>query len=241
MPIIKRFATEEYVTQSVPSEVVLYTPQNLTEEQKAQVRANLGITNADNDSSTTTPPTDSEESITTEYTYTWDGDNTSDANTWITNYGDIKVFVKMGEIPEGNLNLVGATLFRTNPSNQWLDRTFTITQEHLDKVLNKSETDIPAVQEGLIQIYDMMGSDFSEFTVLCICTKPGWYNICFDDWFEIINFPETGIYGYDKRTYGGNDYAKTFTFTVTTSANNSGGNSSIGGIDTTLPTHYAGN
>jgi lysophospholipase L1-like esterase len=86
-----------------------------------------------------------------------------------------------------------------------------------------------------------MGSDFSEFTVLCICTKPGWYNVCFDDWFEIINFPETGIYGYDKRTYGGNDYAKTFTFTVTTSSNNSGGNSSIGGIDTTLPTHYTGN
>ena len=147
----------------------------------------------------------------------------------------------MGEVPAGNLNLVGSTLFRTNPSNQWLDRTFTITQEHLDKVLTKSGEDIPAVQEGLIQIYDMMGSDFSEFTVLCICTKPGWYNVCFDDWFEIINFPETGIYGYDKRTYGGNDYAKTFTFTVTTTQNSNQGNSSVGGIDTSLPTKYTGN
>ena len=88
----------------------------------------------------------------------------------------------------------------------------------------------------------MMGSDFSEFTVLCICTKPGWYNVCFDDWFEIINFPETGIYAYDKRTYGGNDYAKTFTFSVTTTVNNSGSNgSSIEGIDTSIPTQYNGN
>lgn len=224
----------------IPTDVVLYSPQTLTEEQKAQARANLGITEINNDGGTgTIPPV--EETITTEYVYTYDGDKDTDANTWITNYGNIRVFVKMGEVPKGELNLVGSTLFRTNPNNQWLDRTLTITEEHLNKVLTKSGGTIPAVQEGLIQIYDMMGSDFSEFTVLCICTKPGWYNICFDDWFEIINFPETGIYGYDKRTYGGNDYAKTFTFTVTTSTNNSGGNSSIGGIDTTLPTHYTGN
>ena len=189
-----------------------------------------------------TPPSEvPEDAITTEYVYTYDGDTNSEEHSWITNYGNIKVFAKMGEVPAGNLNLVGSTLFRTNPSNQWLDRTFTITQEHLDKVLTKSGEDIPAVQEGLIQIYDMMGSDFSEFTVLCICTKPGWYNVCFDDWFEIINFPETGIYGYDKRTYGGNDYAKTFTFTVTTTQNSNQGNSSVGGIDTSLPTKYTGN
>lgn len=60
-----------------------------------------------------------------------------------------------------------------------------------------------------------MSSDFSEFTVLCICTQPGWYNVTFDDWYEIIEFKETGIYGYDKRTYGGNDYLKTFTFSAT--------------------------
>ena len=190
-----------------------------------------------NGSEETTPG----ETITTEYTYTYDGDTNSEDHAWITNYGSIKVFAKMGDIPKGNLNLVGSTIFRTNPKNQWLDRTFTITQEHLDKVLVKSNTDIPATQDGLIQIYDMMGSDFSEFTVLCICTKPGWYNVCFDDWFEIINFPETGIYAYDKRTYGGNDYAATFTFTVTTAVNGSGNGSSVEGVDTTIPTRYDGN
>ena len=49
---------------------LLYTQQDLTEEQKAQVRANLGITNTNGGSSTPTPPVDSGESVTTEYIYT---------------------------------------------------------------------------------------------------------------------------------------------------------------------------
>jgi lysophospholipase L1-like esterase len=179
-------------------------------------------------------------SETIEITYEYDGDNVSDENTWITNYGGTKVFVKMGEIPEGTINLVGSTIFRTNPNNQWLDRTFTITEEHLTKVLNKANTDIPATQDGLIQIYDIMASDFSEFTVLCVCTKAGWYNVVFDDWYEIINFPETGIYAYDKRTYGGNDYLKSFTFSVTSSSNSDNDQSSDS-TSTTNPVKYLGN
>ena len=241
MAIINRFASETYVNQSVQNvkyDVVLTTPQTLTEEQKNQVKENLGLTTITQEPENTDP-------VTTEYVYTYDGDRESDANSWILNYGGTKVFAKMGEIPEGELNLVGASLFRTNPSNQWLDRTFTITEEHLTKSLTKSSTDIPATQEGLIQIYDIMASDFSEFTVLCICTIPGWYNVCFDDWYEIINFPETGIYAYDKRTYGGNDYLKTFTFSATVTPNNgnnnSGSGSSSGSSTSSNPTKYAGN
>ena len=228
----------EHIIEKVNKSVKFEEGQILTDAEKQIVLTNLGLTNITPGTPTPSP----EETITTEYVYTYDGNTNSEEHSWITNYSNIKVFAKMGDIPTGNLNLVGATIFRTNPSNQWLDRTFTITQEHLDKVLNKAETDIPAVQEGLIQIYDMMASDFSEFTVLCICTKPGWYNVCFDDWYEIINFPETGIYAYDKRIYGGNDYAQTFTFSVTTTVNNSGSNdSSIEGIDTSIPTRYNGN
>ena len=240
------YASQDYVDETIANSIkidaVLYTEQFLTEEQKAQVLANLGITNntSNNEEEITTPSTDS---ITTEYTYTYDGDTNSEDHTWIYNYGGIKIFAKMGEVPKGTLNLVGATIFRTNPNNQWLDRTFTITEEHLTKVLNKAETDIPAVQEGLIQIYDQMASDFSEFTVICICTKAGWYDVCFDDWFEIINFPETGIYAYEKRTYGGNDYAATFNFSVTTTTSSSGGNNNeeSGGVNTSIPTKYTGN
>ena len=84
----------------VPTDVVLYSPQTLTEEQKAQARANLGITEINNDNNTeVTPPTG--EVTTTEYIYTYDGDKDTDANTWITNYGNIRVFVKMGEVPKG--------------------------------------------------------------------------------------------------------------------------------------------
>ena len=219
--------TKDYVENFVSNNAVLCSPQTLTEEQKAQIRQNIGITSTNTDTpdsgGNVTP-----EAVVTEYTYTYDGDTNSEAHGWITNYGNIKVFAKMGEIPAGEINLIGATVSRTNPSNQWLNKTFTITEEHLNKTLTKSGEDIPAVQDGLIQIYDMMGSDFSEFTVLCICTKPGWYNVTFDDWFEIINFPEAGIYGYDKRTYGGNDYANSFTFTATTYPSG-GGNSGGGG------------
>ena len=218
------------ITDLTIDSAVLYTPQNLTEEQKAQARENLGISDDESNQESS-----NEEGTITELEYDYDGDNISDNNTWVTNYGGVKVFVKIGDIPKGTLNLVGSTIFRTNPNNAWLDRTFTITEEHLTKVLNKANTDIPATQDGLIQIYDMMASDFSEFTVLCVCTKTGWYNVTFDDWYEIIYFPEKGIYAYDKRTYGGNDYLKTFTFTVTTSM--SGGNEEASNI----PTKYQGN
>ena len=171
-------------TKADKDNTLLLIGQTLTEEQKQQVKRNLGITEqnsgGDNNEDITPPNTDP---ITTEYIYTYDGDKESDAHSWITNYGNIKVFAKLGDLPEGELNLVGSKIFRTNPSNQWLDRTFTITEEHLTKVLTKSSTEIPAVQDGLIQIFDMMGSDFSEFTVLCICTQPGWYNVTFDDWY----------------------------------------------------------
>ena len=203
------------------------TLKNL-KEFKEFLYDDLNKSNNTNDSNNTT-------SI-IEMKYEYDGDNTSDKNTWITNYGGTKVFVKIGEIPKGTINLIDSTIFRTNPNNAWLDRTFTITEEHLTKVLNKANTDIPAVQDGLIQIYDIMASDFSEFTVLCICTKTGWYNVTFDDWYEVINFPETGIYAYDKRTYGGNDYLKTFTFSVTVNSSNTGSTSTV-----TTPTEYTGN
>lgn len=231
---IIRFASENHIAQAVQNlkqEVDLTMPQILTEAQKNQIKENLGLSSSTQDQEKLEP-------VTTEYVYTYDGDNESDSNVWVSNYGGTKVFVKMGEVPDGELHLVGATLFRTNPSNQWLDRTFTITEEHLTKNLNKAHTDIPATQEGLIQIFDMMNSDFSEFTVLCICTIPGWYNITFDDWYEIIEFKEAGIYGYDKRTYGGNDYLKTFTFSATVTPKEENGNVSTSPL---TPIKYEGN
>ena len=245
MAIITRFASEDYVTEqnliineqleSLQNNAVLFTPQTLSEEQKAQVRANIGIVDTNN---SIEGDVNTETATVMNYVYTYDGDTNSEEHAWVTNYGDIKVFAKMGNIPKGTLNLVGATLFRTNPSNAWLDKTVTITEEHLTDVINKSGEDIPANMQGLIQIFDQHSSDFSKFTILCICTEPGWYNVAFDDWFEIIYFPETGIYGYDKRTYGGNDYLKSFTFSTTVT---SSGNSSSEDNAPSSPIHYTGN
>lgn len=244
MGIENRFASEKYVTEqqiiineqleSLKNNAVLFTPQTLSEEQKAQARANIGI--LDENGSVFD---DTNISTTTSFTYTYNGDTNSEEHAWITNYGNIKVFAKMGNIPHGTLNLVGATLFRTNPSNTWLDKSITITEDHLNDVVNKSGEDIPAQMPGLIQIFDQHSSDFSKFTILCICTEPGWYNVAFDDWYEIINFSETGIYGYDKRTYGGNDYLKTFTCSAT--INSSSGGSSNEDNTPSSPIHYTGN
>lgn len=230
---------EDAIVTKADTETVLYkTPQELTDAERQIVLTNLGL----NSSAPEEPPV-SAYPITTEYEYTYDGDNTSDNNAWITNYGGTKVFVKMGEIPDGELNLEGAILFRTNPNNEWLNRSITISADHLTEVVNKAGEDISAAQSGLIQIFDQHNSDFSKMTVLCICTIPGWYNVTFDDWFEIINFPETGIYGYDKRTYGGNDYLQSFKFSATVTPS-TGNNGSVGGGTNTnpiSPVHYIGN
>ena len=106
MAIIKRHATEDYVVEqqtiigeqleSLKNNAVLFTPQILTEDQKAQARENLGILKQDVNN-TPTPPLSGgdEESITTEYVYTYDGNLDSEEHAWITNYGNIKVFSKM--------------------------------------------------------------------------------------------------------------------------------------------------
>lgn len=223
------------------SNAVLFTEQSLTEEQKAQARANLGISETQsNQGNQENQGSHGGESVATSFEYTYDGDNTSDAHTWITNYGNIRMFVKLGDVPEGTINLEGATISAVNPSNMWLNYTLEITSDHLNEVLNKANTDIPATTPGLIQIFHQNASDFSRFTILCVCTKAGWYNVTFDDWYEIINFPETGIYGYDKRTYGGNDYLESFKFTVTKTNGGSTGEGT-GGTIATIPTKYKGN
>ena len=220
---------------SVMDNAVLYTEQSPTEEQKAQARANLGISdNNNNNNNKPNQEVDNVGTTTTELEYTYDGDHISDNNTWITNYGNLRMYVKLGDIPNGTMNLEGATISVINPNNTWLDYTLTITEDHLNDVVNKANTDIYATTPGLIQIFHQHVTDTSKFAILCICTKPGWYDVAFDDWYEIINFPQTGIYGYDKRTYGGNEHVKSFTFTYT-SDNKTDGNTTI------APTKYTGN
>ena len=190
---------------------ILFTPQQLTEEQKSQARANLGIT--DNDS------TEGTNSVTTEYTYTYDGDTNS--NEWVLNGSGHKMYVRMGDLPKGTINVVGSHVFVVNATNSSLNVNFEVTEEHLTRELSMYDGAMVAVaqQPGFIQILEPIGYYTDPVSALCICTKPGSYIVSFGGWVEWITFDKTGIYGYETRTWGGNEYCASYTFTATYSEN----------------------
>lgn len=205
--------------------------QKLTDEQKQIAWNNLGIQPGGGGGGS--------ESTTTEVFFNYDGDNETDANKWIINYTGYKIFVKAGEVPEGTLNLVDSVISAITPTNSWLNYSLAITEEKLSEEVDKYGTIIPATQPGLIQIFHQAANDFSPQTIAMICTRPGWYNLAFDDWFETINIEETGVYLFDKRPYGGATYVASWAFTVTTGGTGGGG----GGVvvpEYVSPAQYAG-
>jgi hypothetical protein len=116
-PDVSTFVTQEVLdTKADKSEIPDIT--GLATETWVAEYVNEAVKDLENTGGTTEP----KEPVTTEYTYTYDGNNSDDSgHTWVKNYGGTKVFVKLGDIPEGTLNLVGSSIFRTNPNNQWLD------------------------------------------------------------------------------------------------------------------------
>ena len=211
------------------STAILYTPQDLTEAQKAQARANLGISENINP-----------EPVITNYEYTYNGDTSDGVYDWVLNGSGHKMYAKLGELPEGTMNIVGSEITVTNHTNSVLTVHFTVTEEHLTRELSMYDGEMvaQATQTGFTQILQSVGyySDYS--SVLCICTRPGKYIVSFGGWVEWVDFAETGIYGFETRTWGGNEYTSHFTFTSTVGG--SGGTSgTIGG--TSSPVDYKGN
>ena len=226
MGIIKKFASEDYVQQNLQNfkyEAVLTTPQSLTEAQKNQVKENLGI------NSISSEPT----SITTEYTYTYDGDMNS--NEWVLNGSGHKMYVRLGDIPEGTINVVGSHVSVINATNSILNVNFEVTEEHLTRSLSMYEGSMiaEAQQNGFTQILEPIGYYTDPVSALCICTKPGSYIVSFGGWLEWMTFDKTGIYGYETRTWGGNEYCASYTFTATSIEGGNDGFSS--------PVDYKGN
>ena len=224
---IKRYVDETALSNAVSSfseKVVLLTPQSLTEAQKNQVKENLGI------DSVPSEPT----SITTEYTYTYDGDMNS--NEWVLNGSGHKMYVRLGDIPEGTINVVGSHGSVINATNSILNVNFEVTEEHLTRSLSMYEGSMiaEAQQNGFIQILEPIGYYTDPVSALCICTKPGSYIVSFGGWLEWITFDKTGIYGYETRTWGGNEYCASYAFTATSNGTNSSGSSSS-------PVDYKGN
>lgn len=193
---------------SVKDEVVLLTPQTLTDAQKAQVKANLGI--SDNPSSPSGPTV-----VTKEYTYTYDGD--MDNGEWVVNGSGHKMYNRMGDIPKGTINVVGSHVSVINATNSSLNVSFEVTEEYLTRELSMYDGAMvaQAQQPGFIQILESIGYYSDYVSALCICTKPGSYIVSFGGWVEWITFDKTGIYGYETRTWGGNEYCASYTFTAT--------------------------
>lgn len=220
-------------TKADKSEVVLTTPQNLTDAQKIQARANLGISENVNSG-----PSE----VITNYDYTYNGDTDDESYNWVLNGSGHKMYAKLGELPEGTMNIVGSEITVTNHTNSSLTVHFTVTEEHLTRELSMYDGAMvaQATQTGFTQILQSVGyySDYS--SVLCICTRPGKYIVSFGGWVEWIDFAETGIYGFETRTWGGNEYTSHFTFTSTVQGSGgTSGSGTIGGISS--PVDYKGN
>lgn len=227
-----KFMTEQEVEvlfNNNTSTAILYTPQELTDAQKIQARANLGISENINS-----------EPVITNYEYTYNGDTSDGVYDWVLNGSGHKMYAKLGELPEGTMNIVGSEITVTNHTNSSLTVHFTVTEEHLTRELSMYDGTMvaQATQTGFTQILQAVGYYTDYSSVLCICTRPGRYIVSFGGWVEWIDFAETGIYGFETRTWGGNEYTSYFTFTSTVGGSGGTGGT-IGGISS--PVDYKGN
>lgn len=158
---------------------VSITEQTLTEEQKAQVRMNIGVFLED----------DEGDVVTKEVTYTYDGDNESDAHTWVNLPDGSRYFVKASDIPNEGIDLTGGKVTVLVPEWPHNNYSFTITREMYSEV------------NGLTQILyqDSRSSDQNPVAMIVICTIPGEYIIALNRWNANLQFSETGIYFMDGR------------------------------------------
>ena len=163
---------------------VLYTPQTLTEEQKSQARLNIGIV------------TEEDDDTTDGYEYTYDGNINSDEYTWVCEPSGVKSFVKVAEIPEGDIDLVGAEVSVLVPEWPNNNYKFTVTDEMLEKV------------NGLTQVLyqNAATNDQTPQAMVVICTKAGDYNVNLNGWVANLEFAQTGIYFMDSREAWGGKY-----------------------------------
>jgi lysophospholipase L1-like esterase len=130
--------------------------------------------------------------------YTYDGNNESDAHTWASCANGARSFVKIADIPEGELDLIGGKVSVRVPEYPHLDYTFTVTSEMYREV------------SGLTQILyqDEASNDHSPNAMIVICDRIGSYNVALNGWEESIRFAETGIYFMDNRANWGGKYVE---------------------------------
>ena len=176
---------------------VLYIDQTLTEEQKAQARANIGA-KAETEGNATVKKA----------SYYYDGDQNAEHTFIKTSDGTI-CFVKVAPLPEeGEVMLVGGSAFVRGASEAF-DFTIDITANMLEQTVEVDGAIIPAVIPNQItQIFYQGNRDSAPITYIIVCERPGRYKIAFETWYTEFNFTEAGIYVIDGRDYGKSVYVE---------------------------------
>lgn len=183
---------------------ILFTEQELTEEQKAQARANIGaISQSEKDS------------VITNISYTYDGDKDSQADAvWVKNGSDLPIYFKIADLPSGELNLDGSTVSLVDSNNAYRNVSFDITEEKLSEqvefVYDSETVVVKAKENGFTQIFNLTQGESNSITILCICELPGIYRVAFNGWEESLSFSEKGIYFIDQNPDFGTKYLATF-------------------------------
>lgn len=153
--------------------------------------------------------------------YTYDGDNESDAHTWVRVPNGAKAFLKVADVPDGGIDLVGGDVSVLVPEWPTNNYTFTITDEMLKTV------------NGLTQVLyqHAASSDQTTQAMVVICTKAGEYTIDLNGWSENLNFAQTGIYFMDSREMWGGKYVESLIRSGTNAPD----------VPEEIPTEYNGN
>lgn len=185
---------------------VLFTEQELTEEQKAQVRANIGAISQEE-----------KDSITTDIEYAYDGDKESMSDAvWVKNGLGYDLYFKVADLPTGELNIVGSQVSLIVRDNSYQNAFFEITEETLNETVTHGEVVVSAKVSGFTQIFTQIPGESNPITILIICERPGRYKTSLNGWYEDCLFEEKGIYFLEQQPEFGEKYTSNFytSFTV---------------------------
>lgn len=195
--IVDAQAREEIV------DMVRITPQTLTEEQKAQARANIGA-KAETEGNATVK----------KVSYYYDGDQSAEHTLIKTNDGLI-CFAKVAPLPEeGEVMLVGGSAFVRHVDESF-NFAIDITADMLNQTIDIDGAVIPAVTPNQItQIFYQGDRDRAPITYIIVCERPGKYKIAFETWYTEFDFTEAGIYVIDGRAYGKSVYIEDLNISI---------------------------
>lgn len=182
---------------------VLFTQQELTDEQKAQARANIGA-KAEVEGNSTVKMV----------SYHYDGDQSAEHTFIKTGDGTI-CFVKVASLPdEGEVMLVGGSAF-VRGAIEYFNFAIDITADMLNQTIDIDGAIIPAVTPNQItQIFYQGNRDSAPITYIIVCERPGKYKIAFETWYDEFSFTEAGIYVIDGRAYGKSVYVEDLNISI---------------------------